>query len=168
VKIYVASSWRNGFQQEVVRRLRAEHHEVYNFKAASHDPSAPPGGFHWSDIDPEWKAWVPSVFRKALNHPIARAGFARDMTALMECEACVLVLPCGRSAHLEAGYAAGAGKPTIVLLSDGEPELMYRMNTKICCTLDEVVEALADPIALVEIRDDIANAFAAIGRSVEH
>jgi hypothetical protein len=149
MKIYVASSWRNDFQQEVVRRLRGEHHEVYDFKAASRDPGAPPGGFHWSDIDPEWKSWKPSIFRDALNHPIAKAGFACDMTALMECEVCVLVLPCGRSAHLEAGYAAGAGKKTIVLLSDGEPELMYRMNTVICCTLDEVVDALADPSTLI-------------------
>lgn len=30
-------------------------------------------------------------------------------------------------AHLEAGYAIGAGKPVAVLLSDGEPELMYKM-----------------------------------------
>ncbi len=30
MKIYVASSWRNQFQQEVVALLRAEGHEVYD------------------------------------------------------------------------------------------------------------------------------------------
>lgn len=31
-KIYVASSWRNPFQQEVVNILRDLGHEVYDFK----------------------------------------------------------------------------------------------------------------------------------------
>ena len=42
-------------------------------------------------------------------------------------DAFVLLMPCGRSAHLEAGWAIGAGKPTAILLSAGEPELMYKM-----------------------------------------
>jgi nucleoside 2-deoxyribosyltransferase len=43
-------------------------------------------------------------------------------------DACVLVLPCGRSAHLEAGWFAGKGKPVFVLTFDGEePELMAKM-----------------------------------------
>jgi nucleoside 2-deoxyribosyltransferase len=49
------------------------------------------------------------------------------MDALEDCDACVLVMPCGRSAHLEAGFAIGAGKPTAILISEGEPELMYKM-----------------------------------------
>ncbi len=47
--------------------------------------------------------------------------------------ACVLVLPCGLSAHLEAGFAIGRGKPTVFYasspianVSEGfSPELMY-------------------------------------------
>jgi hypothetical protein len=49
------------------------------------------------------------------------------MGALRWCDTCVLVLPSGRSAHLEAGWAAGAGKTTIGLLADGEPDLMWKM-----------------------------------------
>lgn len=142
MNIYVASSWRNAQQPSVVEALRKAGHEVYNFRTASTDPKVAPRGFHWSDIDPDWKTWSPAVFRDALEHPIARAGFARDMNALKACDACVLVLPCGRSAHLEAGWAAGAGKTTIVLLADGEPELMYRMNTFLCCTIEEVIYSL--------------------------
>lgn len=47
-KIYVASSWRNPFQQEVVNILRDLGHEVYDFKNPPHGN----GGFQWSDIDP--------------------------------------------------------------------------------------------------------------------
>ncbi len=32
MRIYVASSWRNIYQREVVRLLRAAGHEVYDFK----------------------------------------------------------------------------------------------------------------------------------------
>ena len=71
------------------------------------------------------------------------------MTALDACEACVLVLPCGRSAHLELGHASGAGKRTIVLLAEGcEPELMYRMCSALCATVDEVLAALDPPTTI--------------------
>lgn len=46
-KIYVASSWRNVFQQDVVDILRNLGHEVYDFKNPPHGN----GGFQWSDID---------------------------------------------------------------------------------------------------------------------
>ncbi len=57
-------------------------------------------------------------------------------------DACVLVLPCGRSAHLEAGYFAGAGKPLLILLADGEPELMYKMASEIYTELGELIADL--------------------------
>lgn len=42
-------------------------------------------------------------------------------------DACVLLLPCGNSAHLEAGWFAGQRKPVAVLCWElREPELMYR------------------------------------------
>jgi len=53
-----------------------------------------------------------------------------------------LVMPCGRSAHLGAGYFSGAGKWLIILLSDGEPELMYNMADYIALTVDEVIQAI--------------------------
>lgn len=140
MKIYVASSWRNARQPEVVAALREAGHEVYDFR----NPEAGVAGFHWSDIDPEWKRWSPDTFRASLNHPIARAGLDLDWGALDWADACVLVMPCGRSAHLEAGYAIGAGKHTIILLHDGEPELMYGMAARLCVSIDEVLESLSN------------------------
>ena len=40
-KIYVASSWRNKYQPEVVAALRKAGHEVYDFR----NPKDNPGGF---------------------------------------------------------------------------------------------------------------------------
>lgn len=75
---------------------------------------------------------------------MARAGFLKDMNALTAADATVLVLPCGRSAHLELGYAIGAKQKTLVLLDDpiSEPELMYLACSHMCVTLNEVIEAL--------------------------
>jgi len=105
-------------------------------------PGQRDAGFHWSDIDSEWISWTPKQFIDALDHPLAEAGFKSDMDGLTNAEAPVLVMPCGRSAHLEMGYAAGAGISTIILMSDGEPELMYRIATRFAIELDGVIESL--------------------------
>ena len=139
MRIYVASSWRNGVQPRVVSFLREAGHDVYDFR----NPREGENGFHWSEIDPEWKQWSFEAYRKALAHPVAEAEFKSDFDTMKWADACVLVLPCGRSAHLEAGWFAGAGKPLVVfLLGDLEPELMYKVTPHVCVTLDEVAEAL--------------------------
>ncbi len=133
--IYVASSWRNEeLQQSTVVFLRALDFEVYDFR----HPRPGNDGFHWSEIDEDWKNWNREQFRRGLSHPIASKGFNLDFHAMEQADACVLVMPCGRSAHLAAGYFVGAGKPLVILLVDGEPELMYRMADSICISLPEV------------------------------
>jgi hypothetical protein len=54
-------------------------------------------------------------------------------------DAFVLLLPSGRSAHLEAGWAIGAGKPTCIVLHEEkfEPELMYLLAADIALDVDE-------------------------------
>lgn len=151
-KIYVASSWRNVMQPEIVAALRHAGHEVYDFR---NPPDAGRGeqigdrgsgsGFQWSEIDPAWKSWTAAQYRDALNHPIAIRGFSSAMAGLQWCDICLLVLPCGRSAHLEAGWCAHptSGKRLIVLTRDGEePELMASMAAMICLSMDEVLEGI--------------------------
>lgn len=135
--IYVASSWRNTRQPEIVAALREDGHTVYDFM---HPPGGDHLGFSWGDVDPNWRSWSIDAYLSALDHPVAEAGFRSDFDAMQTADACVLVLPCGRSAHLEAGYFVGAGKPLFVLLdadeyrervADGNVhsviELMYKM-----------------------------------------
>jgi hypothetical protein len=124
----------------VVNNLRACGHEVYDFR----NPGPGDHGFHWSEIDPEWKSWSPDEFRAALDHPIAVSGLSKDVEGLRWCDAVVLVMPCGRSAHLELGRGIGAGKHTAILLSDGEPELMYGMVDLVTGSLDEIDDWLND------------------------
>lgn len=139
MKIYVASSWRNERQPAVVSELRAAGHAVYDFR----HPAPGCKGFAWADIDPMWQGWDAESFRRMLDHPVAKAGFTADWRAMQWADAVVLVLPCGRSAHLELGWAVGAGKQTVALLADGEPELMYRMVDLLAVDMHEVLEALS-------------------------
>ncbi len=121
-RIYVASSWRNEYQPTVVAALREAGHEVYDFK----NPAEDNNGFHWSTIDPEWKEWTPAKLKQALGHPVAQKGWGFDQRAMEWANAGVLVLPSGNSAHLEAGWLAGKGKPTCVYVpAMKEPDLMY-------------------------------------------
>lgn len=125
MKIYLASSWRNPQQPEVLARLRSAGHEVYDFR----NPAPGNTGFHWKNVDPELKDdLTPVRLRRALSHPSAQEGFGYDFAAMKRAEGCVLLLPCGLSAHLEAGWMAGNGKPVVVLAPEiREPELMYKL-----------------------------------------
>lgn len=149
-KIYVASSWRCADHPRVVQLLRDAGHEVYDFR----NPAPGNTGFAWSTIDPNWLGWEPQAFADLLQHPVAQAGFALDKAALDWCDTCVLVLPCGRSAHLEAGYTAGQGKETLFYLSPDrfEPELMYLLGDGCVTTDDALLRALASPKPPVEGR----------------
>ncbi len=139
-KIYVATSWRNERQPAIVERLRSEGHEVYDFR----NPAPGDTGFHWSEIDADWEDWSAAWYRCALDHPVARRGFACDRGAMQWADTCVLVLPCGRSAHIEAGWFAGNGRRLLILLDNQpEPELMYKMADHICLDLDEAIRELA-------------------------
>src|SRR3990167_5124866 len=139
MKVYVATSWKNAHQPDVVAFLRGAGHEVYDFR----HPETGNDGFHWTAIDGGWREWDAHRYLAALRHPVAERGFALDMNALRWCDACVLVLPCGRSAHLEAGWAAGAGKVLVIYIPDYDtPELMYGMAGAIVTTLADIEIAL--------------------------
>lgn len=136
-RIYLASSWRNPQQPWLVAALREDGHEVYDFR----NPKPGDVGFSWKQVgyDHDFIAQGDVTqnhliqYKRALAHPRAIEGFKSDFDAMRWADTFVLLLPCGRSAHLEAGWAAGAGKPCHVLLSTDkfEPELMYLMCAEI-------------------------------------
>ena len=137
--IYVASSWRNPIHIAVCSTLRSVGLQHYDFRN-------PEGGtgFSWKDVKPggypgmsggsattagdqsDWEST--EDYLEMIRHPRALEGYASDYQAMEKADTFLLVLPCGKSAHLELGWAVGAGKRTAILLEDPvQPELMYRM-----------------------------------------
>ena len=145
MKIYVASSWRNVLQPGIVHALRRCGHDVYDFR----HPKPGDDGFTWKQVGAP-TAFVdkvaPEVWREMLQHPRAVEGYAADIGAVRDCDAIVYVLPCGRSASWEFGYAMGQGKKGyVVAFDDTEPELMFREAT-IITNMDELFTAFGEPV----------------------
>jgi len=154
MNIYVASSWRNVLQPGIVHVLRRCGHTVYDFR----HPAPGNKGFSWSAIDPNWENWTGVEYRAALNHELAVEGYGHDIAALRACDTCVLVLPSGRSASWEFGYAMGQGKKGVVIQLDAvEPELMYREAT-IVTTMNELFDAFGEPVERFP-GDDLSGAY---------
>lgn len=147
MRIYLASSWRNEQQPAALEELRAAGHEVYDFR----NPAPGNTGFGWKQCDPGLvDDLTVERLRRVLAHPVACAGFKCDFDAMRLADACVLLLPSGMSAHLEAGWCSGAGKLVAVLAPEiREPELMYKLfddggATPLFRYVDDVLRFLAE------------------------
>lgn len=143
--VYVASSWRNPMQVAVCAALKSAGIPHYDFKDEQ--------GFHWSEVmgqgsTEHWTEGVdPDQYLAAIQHERAMAGYGRDYEAMERADTFVLVLPCGKSAHLELGWAVGRYKRTAILLEDPvQPELMYRM-------VDYLAPSLVDLLGWLGVED---------------
>ena len=121
MKIYLASSWKN--EKEIKRLANLLKMQGYNVDCFC-DTSTGRYVFHFSEIgDPR----VLNVLNFLADKRSQRA-FQEDKKWLDWCECCLLYLPAGKSAHLEAGYAKGQGKKLIIFQCEfpkGEFDVMY-------------------------------------------
>lgn len=116
-------------------------HAVYDFRHAGDEGA----GLTWDGFGPGWKNWAPEIFLSDLEKLEARLSYQLDREALGWGDTCVLLLPCGRSAHLEAGYAAGQEKRVMVVLPSAggfRPELMYLLAERIVIGVEGLLMAL--------------------------
>ncbi len=144
MNLYVASSWKNKIQPQVVEALREAGHEVYDFRRPNNEPED--AGFHWSSIlGPGYRdrTFTPKQVRAALYAEDARRHFLIDWHALTAADGVVMLQPCGISAALELAYGVGADKFTGVLLAEGQPELMLCMAEDLWTTFDEMLKGVA-------------------------
>jgi hypothetical protein len=134
--IYVIGSMRNARVPLVARALRAGGWDAFD---DWHSPGP--------EADDWWQAYEKErgrTYAQALAGYHAQHVFALDKHHLDRCDAAVLVMPAGKSGHLELGYMIGRGKPGYILL-DGEPErydIMSLFATEIFESLDEMLFTL--------------------------
>ncbi|MCG8400870.1 MAG: hypothetical protein MJA84_04660 [Firmicutes bacterium] len=121
MKIYVASSWRN---EQLVRAfakfLRDAGLEVDDFT----DNSRGRFVFHYSELGNIDELDAINF----LKDERSQRAFHEDKKWIDWADALVLILPAGKSAHLEAEYAKGRGKKLVIwqqAFPKGEFDVMY-------------------------------------------
>ena len=124
-KIYVASSWRNTNHQRLISQLRDFGHKVYDFTKPNGEemPSV------WDGIHLNNDRCSSTEYAEAISNPEVIKRYNEHYKAMTAADTCILLLPCGNSAHAEAGFMSGMSKRVFVFSYDNElkPELMYRL-----------------------------------------
>ncbi|KKM77499.1 hypothetical protein LCGC14_1369480 [marine sediment metagenome] len=126
MKIYIASSWKN--QKAVIELAEyLERHglEVDAFCRTNDKRYA----FHWSELVDNEEDLANYNAIDMMSDPRTQRAFKEDMKWLDWAECVIMLMPCGRSSHLEAGYAKGQGKLLYIYgdFPKGEFDVMYGM-----------------------------------------
>ncbi len=132
LRIYLASSWRN---QEAVRVMMKALREVGLEVDCFCDQEGGRVGFYIPDeLAKEGQTIYDIDAITALEHPtvgdLFHVAYTEDKKWLDWCNCLIMLMPCGRSAHLEAGYIRGQDKLFLIYwlndLVPGEFENMYQ------------------------------------------
>jgi hypothetical protein len=134
--IYLIGSLRNPRMPRIAGELRSAGYEVYDDWYAA-GPEA----------DDHWKAYEINrgrTFTDAMQGHAARHVFFQDKQYLDRADVGVLVLPAGKSGHLELGYLIGRGTRGYILLDDTVDrwDVMYRFADGVCASVEQFVQLL--------------------------
>ncbi len=138
---FVASRWRNKDQvKELVQQIRQKGKTVYSFLEGDGK------GYQLKTIDPNHD---PEVFMEQFENipnwqtdPEVKRVFDVDMEALKNSKHVILLLPAGKSAHIEAGVAYGLGKDLSVIGEQKEAESLYMIFQHFSPTIKAFVDTL--------------------------
>jgi hypothetical protein len=134
--IYIVGSLRNPEIPTIGNKLRELGYDVFDDWHAG-GPTA----------DDEWLRYSKErghSYKEALRSHAAKHVFEFDKYHLDRADMGIMVMPAGKSGHLELGYLAGSGKPTFVLFN-GEPDrwdVMYQFATGVCFSMEELENEL--------------------------
>lgn len=106
--------------------LRSDGHQVFDFTDPVNRPEGL-GHFVFNASDWAGKPLKEIDWLEFLQFEATRTAFNSDRGGLDWADTVVLILPCGRSAHMEAGYAVGKGKDLFIIgeLPRGEFDVMH-------------------------------------------
>ena len=130
--IYVIGSLRNPEVPKAGNYLRSLGHDVVD------------DWFSAGEIaDDRWREYEIArgrSYSQALKGLHARHVFSFDFWHLTRADSGVLILPAGRSAHLELGYLIGRGKPAYIVLGEEYDrwDVMYQFATGVFRTVEDL------------------------------
>ena len=135
-KIYLIGSLRDKRIPKIANELREKTgHEVFD------DWFAP--GPRADDYWKEYETARGRSYKEALQGYASTHIFAFDKHHLDTSQIGVLILPSGKSCHLELGYLAGCGKDTYVLMDKPDRwDVMYQFATGIAFDMDELIRMI--------------------------
>jgi len=134
VNIYLIGSLRNPEIPLIGNRLREAGINTFD---------------EWHDAGPEaddyWKKDQQTrgrTYPEALKSYAADHVFEFDKYHLDRCTGAILILPAGRSGHIELGYMIGKGKPAYVLFDKDSDrwDVMYRFATGVFFDIEELIK----------------------------
>lgn len=127
MKIYLASSWKN---KDAVLKMQTMLHD-HGHKVDAFCDESTRHVFSYSELfavtDREGIDITEQNALTMVDHWRVLDAFMEDKQWIDWADVVILLLPCGKSAHLEAGYAAGRGKKLVIVggYDRGEFETMY-------------------------------------------
>ena len=136
MNVYIIGSLRNKVVQQVAHALREAGHSVFDdWQAAG------------PEADDYWQKYEKArgrTYKEALQGAAAKNVFEFDKKNLLDAAVVVMVLPAGRSAHLELGWAIGKRRKGYILLDPSVDRwgVMYQFADGVFSTVDELVEEL--------------------------
>jgi hypothetical protein len=122
--IYVIGSLRNPEIPKLANRMRAAGLDVFDAWYSA----GPIADDSWRDHEKS----MGHTFKQALKGAAARNVFEFDKRHLEAADAAVLVLPAGKSGHMELGWFVRGGKPGYILLDSPDRwDTMYQFATDV-------------------------------------
>ena len=152
MKIYLIGSLRNDKIPTIGHNLRGLGYDVFDDWYAA----GPEADDYWK----KYEADRGRDYAAALQGFAAEHVFAFDQYHLDSSDLGVLILPAGRSGHLELGYLIGKGKPGFILHDNPERwDVMYRFATNVFFSEEEMYDTLGKYIEARKAGNAVRGAF---------
>lgn len=137
-QIYLLGSLRNSKVPQLAKELRSRGFDVFDDWYAA----GPEADDMWQEYEHERGRDFGEALRQGTP---ASHVFTYDLHHLVASDLVVMLMPCGKSGHLEFGFARGTGHPGFIYFDGGEPDrwdVMYKFASEIAFTLDQLLAHL--------------------------
>jgi hypothetical protein len=142
--IYIIGSLRNKSIPTVGNAVRAAGFEAFD----DWHGTGPEADDHWF----AYEKLRGRSYAEALAGRAAQNTFALDRDNILRSEAVIMVMPTGKSGHMEFGFARGKNKPGVILL-DGEPDrydVMYNFASLVTTNLGEAIDFISKSLRVTQ------------------
>lgn len=136
---FISSRYRNKeIVLELAQKIRAQNKSVYAFVESEASIK------HVGEVSADAEESIKKFEQISDWHTSYKVKevFETDMEALKNSETVILLLPAGKSSHIEAGAAYGFGKRMILIGEQKETESLYLIFSEFYNTIDDFISTI--------------------------